>query len=58
VSRSIHFFATRRDLESVLTVVESERPLQYVRTGLLDSPTTLVVTSALHCHRASITGHL
>ena len=57
MSRSIHFFATRRDLESVLTVVESERPLQYVRTGLLDSPATLVVTSALQVPNLGIALH-
>jgi hypothetical protein len=39
-SKSIHFFATRRDLESVIAAVESQRPLQYVQAGMFDSPET------------------
>ncbi len=29
-SKSVHFHATKRDLESLLAAVESNRPLKYV----------------------------
>lgn len=47
-SKTIHFFATKRDLESLLAAVESQRRLQYVQSGMFDSPETVVVTSGLH----------
>ena len=34
----LSFFATKADLESLLRTVESERQLQFVETGLFDSP--------------------
>ena len=34
MSRSINFFATRRDLEGVCAAVEEELPLRYFRVGL------------------------
>jgi hypothetical protein len=47
MSKSIHFFAAKSDLKPVFTAVESKRQLQYVRTGLLESSTTLIVNSGL-----------
>jgi hypothetical protein len=46
-SKSVHFHATKRDLESLLAAVESKRPLQYVQAGMFDSPEMVVLTSGL-----------
>jgi hypothetical protein len=46
-SKSIHFFATRGDLEPVLIAVESQQPLQYVQAGMFDVPEMIVVTTGL-----------
>jgi len=44
-SKSIHFFATKRDLEAVLTKVESQRSLKYTEAGMFDSPETRTFVS-------------
>jgi ribosomal protein S4 len=44
-SRSIHFFATKHDIESVLMAIESKLQLQYVRTALANSPSMFAVQS-------------
>src|SRR5262249_5290612 len=36
MSKSINFFATKNDLESVLAAVEAVRPLRYTQAGMLD----------------------
>ncbi len=41
------FFATKADLESLLREVESKRQLQFVETGLFDSPSVQPVYSLL-----------
>ena len=46
-SKSVHFFATRRDLEAILAAVEAERRLKYTQVGMFDSPETTTFTSAL-----------
>jgi hypothetical protein len=43
----IQFFATREDMEEVIGVVEAQRPLTYVRTGLFDDPAVDAVDSLL-----------
>jgi hypothetical protein len=45
MSKSVHFFATKHDLESLLTAIESNRPLKYVQAGTFDSPETVVLSS-------------
>jgi hypothetical protein len=46
-STEIHFFATRGDLEEIITAVEAVRQLAYVRTGLFDEPTVELVETLL-----------
>ena len=41
------FFATKADLESLLREVESKRQLQFVETGLFDSPSVEPIHSLL-----------
>src|SRR5690242_12457732 len=41
------FFATKADLESLLRIVESEGKLQFVETGLFDSPDVQPIRSLL-----------
>ena len=43
--RSIHFFATKFDLEGVFEQVESQRALKYVEEGMADTPVRMIVTS-------------
>lgn len=40
-SRSVHFFATKHDLGSLLSAIESQRSVHYVRAGLLHEPQPL-----------------
>jgi hypothetical protein len=47
MSKSIHFFATKRDLEAVLEAVESQRPIKYVEAGMFDKPETRTVSTGL-----------
>jgi hypothetical protein len=42
-----YFFATKTDLESLLQAIESLRPLQFVVTGLFDSPEVVPMRSLL-----------
>jgi hypothetical protein len=49
------FFATKADLELLLREVESERQLQFVETGLFDSPSVEPIHSLLG---APSLGHL
>lgn len=37
-SKSVHFFATKRDLELLLAAVESQRSLKYTQAGMFDVP--------------------
>jgi hypothetical protein len=37
-SKSIHFFATKRDLEAVIRAAESRRSLKYTAAGMFDTP--------------------
>jgi len=46
-SKSIHFYATKRDLEALLAAVESQRPLKYVQAGMFDTPETNTRACAL-----------
>jgi hypothetical protein len=46
-SKAIHFHATKRDLESLLTAVESQRPLKYTQAGMFDSAEIPTYTSCL-----------
>jgi hypothetical protein len=46
-SKSIHFFATKRDLEALLSAVESQRRLKYVEAGMFNSPETATLMSGL-----------
>ncbi len=46
-STEVQFFATRADLEEIITAVEAQRQLAYVRTGLFDEPTFEPVESLL-----------
>jgi hypothetical protein len=39
-SKSIHFFATKSDLEPVIVAVESQRALIYTQAGMFDAPET------------------
>lgn len=43
-----YFFATKTDLSSLLQVIESERHLQFVETGLFDSPGVEPIHSLLN----------
>lgn len=47
-SKVIHFFATKRDLEALLTSVESHRPLKYVYAWMSDKPEVLILDSGLN----------
>lgn len=47
-SKSIHLYATKRDLEELLTAIESQRPLKYTRAGMSDTPIVVTFTSCLH----------
>lgn len=38
MSRYVHIFATRKDLLDLLAEIESKRPINYTRAGLLESP--------------------
>ena len=42
-----HFFATRGDLEQITKTVESDIPVQYVRSGLFDNPRPTIYHSFL-----------
>lgn len=44
-SKRIDFFATRSDLEPLLTSVERKRPVKYVEAGLFDASTVAEWTS-------------
>jgi hypothetical protein len=57
MSKSFHFFATKRDLESIIMEVESKRMLQYIRAGLFDSPEIFVVVSGLNIPNLGIASH-
>lgn len=46
-SKSIHFYATKRDLEAILSAVESQRPLKYTEAGMCDAPQMNTFTSGL-----------
>lgn len=46
-SKSVHFFATKRDLEHVLKAVEDQRSLAYVKGGMSVSVHKQVLTSGL-----------
>src|SRR5260370_41611604 len=46
-SKSIHFFATKNDLEAVLTEVESRRSLKYTEAGMFDAPEMPTLMSGL-----------
>ncbi len=46
-SKSVHFFATKRDLESLLAAVESQRHLKYTQAGMFDTPETTTFASGL-----------
>jgi hypothetical protein len=46
-SKSIHFFATKGDLGSVIAAVESQRRLKYTEAGMLDAPVTPTFMSGL-----------
>jgi hypothetical protein len=46
-SKSIHLYATRADLGSVIAAVESQRRLQYVQAGMFDSPEITLFASGL-----------
>lgn len=43
----LNLFATKSDLENLLQAVESKYPLQFVRTGLFDSPVIEALQSLL-----------
>jgi hypothetical protein len=47
MSRTIHFFATKHDLESLIQAVESIRPFRYVKAGMSEVPETVVLASGL-----------
>src|SRR5947209_8573169 len=47
-SKSIHFFATKRDLELVLAAAESHRRIKYTQAGMFDSPEITTFTSGLN----------
>lgn len=44
-TNQLSFFATTSDLESLLRTVEADRPLQFVATGLFQSPETTPLQS-------------
>jgi len=46
-SKSIHFFATKHDLESLFVAVESQRPLKYTQAGMFEAPETITFASGL-----------
>lgn len=46
-SKSIHFHATKRDLESLLAAVESQRAIRYTQAGMSDTPDFATFTSCL-----------
>jgi hypothetical protein len=46
-SNSLHFFATRRDLEGVLQAIESYHPVVYVKAGISRLPEVQRVSSGL-----------
>lgn len=46
-SKSVHFFATKCDLESLLSAVESKRELQFVQAGMFDEPEAMALASGL-----------
>jgi hypothetical protein len=52
---SIHFFATRSDLEGVLAAVESQGPLIYVMAGIFDAPNKKVLRSGLEIPNLGMT---
>ena len=44
-SKSLHFFATKRDLEALLVAAESQRRLKYVCGWMSDVPEAVTLTS-------------
>ena len=46
-SKSIHFFATKRDLEAILALVESQRHIKYTEAGMFDTPETTTFASGV-----------
>ena len=46
-SKSIHFFATERDLKAVLAAVESQRRIKYTEAGMFDTAETTTFASGL-----------
>ena len=46
-SKQTHFFATRKDLEQLAEMLESNRQIKYVRSGLFDNPNPVVYKSLL-----------
>ena len=46
-AKSVHFFATKRDLESLLTAVESRRRVKYTQAGMFDAPEMTAFESGL-----------
>jgi len=52
----LSFFATKADLESLLRKVETEQRLQYVLTGLFDSPITVPMLSLLNAPTVGFVG--
>jgi len=47
MSRSIYFFATKRDIEPLLVAIESKHEIKYVRAGNSDSPEVVTLSSGL-----------
>jgi len=47
MSRSIYFFATKRDIEPLLTSIESKHEIKYVRAGNSDSSKVVTLSSGL-----------
>jgi hypothetical protein len=47
-SKQTHFFATKTDLQAIVGAIESERELQYVRSGLFDDVSPVVYQSLLY----------
>ncbi|MGD9720803.1 MAG: hypothetical protein AB7O59_14025 [Pirellulales bacterium] len=48
MSRSLYFFATKQDVESLIAAVEAHRDLLYVRAGMSDDVELVSFTSGLH----------
>lgn len=46
-SKSIHFFATKRDLEAIFAAAELQQPLKYTAAGMFDTPEMTTFRSGL-----------